>query len=136
MEKGFYNSTLGYWQTIGGEPTKEDYPIGTIEVPLRPAPEYVWNDVEWIFVKPLLPAADELRKNMPTLTARQFWLGAYSLGISKSDVLAATDAPEIHIEIDVTTEFHRTYESVIVLADLLGISPEQMDDVWYWWSAA
>lgn len=83
---------------------------------------------------PLTP--EELRAFMPPLSRRQFWLGANSLGMSKSDVTAATDDPIILIEIEETTEFHRTYESVVMLSEVLGITPEQLDDVWMWWASA
>lgn len=79
---------------------------------------------------------DELRAQMPPLSRRQFWLGANSLGMSKADVMAATDDPIILIEIEETTEFHRTYESVVMLSEVLGITPEQLDDVWMWWTSA
>lgn len=81
-------------------------------------------------------APEELRAQMPPLSRRQFWLGANSLGMSKSDVLAATDDPIILIEIEEATEFHRTYESVVMLPEVLGITPEQLDDVWMWWASA
>lgn len=83
---------------------------------------------------PLPP--DQLRALMPPLSRRQFWLGANSLGMSKADVLAATDDPIIIIEIEETTEFHRTYESVVMLSEVLGITPDQLDDVWMWWASA
>lgn len=79
---------------------------------------------------------EELRAQMPVLSRRQFWLGADSLGLSKSDVLAAATDNQIRIEIVESTEFHRTYESVVLLSPLFGITPEQLDDVWMWWAAA
>jgi len=84
--------------------------------------------------EPLTP--DELRAQMPPLTRRQFWLGADSLGLSKADVLAAAADQQVRIEIEETTEFHRTYESVVMLSEVLGITPEQLDDVWMWWASA
>ncbi|MBO1025484.1 hypothetical protein IPU75_12240 [Ochrobactrum sp. SD129] len=82
------------------------------------------------------PDVEVVRANMPILSRRQFWLGANSLGLSKADVMAAVDDPIILIEIEEATEFHRTYESVVMLSEVLGITPEQIDDVWMWWASA
>lgn len=84
------------------------------------------------YVPPLPPTPEDLRADMPTLSGRQFWLAARTLGITEDMLLAATDDPEIIIEIRKTTEFHRTYDSVVMLAPLMGITPEQLDDVWMW----
>jgi hypothetical protein len=73
---------------------------------------------------------------MPVLSRRQFWLGADSVRLSKADVLTATDDPQIRIEIEETTVFHRTYENVVLLSPIFGITPEQLDDVWMWWASA
>lgn len=74
----------------------------------------------------------ENRENMPSLTARQFWLAAHTLGISEEMLCQATDDPEILIEIKKSTNFYRLYDSVVMLADLMGITPEQLDDLWLW----
>lgn len=78
------------------------------------------------------PTPEERRALMPTLSSRQFWLAANTLGITEDMLLAATDDAEIIIEIRKTTEFHRTYDSVVMLAPLMGITAEQLDDVWLW----
>jgi len=138
MEKGFYHSDIGYWQTVS-EPSQEildSYPDGTVEVPLKPGADYEWKNKKWVHVPPPEPTPEELRAQMPPLTRRQFWLGANSLGLSKADVIAATDDPVILIEIEESGEFHRTYESILMLSGVLGITPEQLDDVWMWWASA
>lgn len=84
------------------------------------------------YIPPPEPTPEELRELMPTLSSRQFWLAANTLGITEDMLLAATDDAEIIIEIRKTTEFHRTYDSVVMLAPLMGITPEQLDDVWMW----
>jgi hypothetical protein len=50
MEQGFYHPDRGYWQAIStpSEEVLDSYPEGTIQVPLRPGPEYTWNGSEWI----------------------------------------------------------------------------------------
>lgn len=52
MEKGFYHPNIGYWQAVGGEPVVNDYPEGTIEVPLKPSADHVWQNGEWVYVEP------------------------------------------------------------------------------------
>lgn len=101
------------------------------------------GDVFELVLAPVVPepepepqTLEELRAQMPPLTSRQIWLGAHSLGMSKADVKANTDDPEILIEIEEATEFHRTYESVVMMSSIMGITPEQLDDVWMWWASA
>lgn len=50
MEHGFYHPARGYWQTIGtpDEATLAAYPEGTVETPLRPGPDHVWNGGAWV----------------------------------------------------------------------------------------
>lgn len=52
MEKGFYHPDIGYWQTVGGNPSLDDYPEGTTEVPLKPSADHVWQNGEWVYVEP------------------------------------------------------------------------------------
>lgn len=100
--------------------------------------EYV--DGQWQHINQLAdivpPTPDELREQMPPLSRRQFWLAADKIGISKADVLASATDNQLRIEIEESTEFHRTYESVVMLAPMLGITPEQLDDIWLWAAAA
>jgi hypothetical protein len=49
MEKGFFHSDRGYWQTLT-DPSAEvraTYPDGTIEVPLQPSPLHKWSGSVW-----------------------------------------------------------------------------------------
>lgn len=54
MEHGFFHPDRGYWQAIGGDPDKllQDYPAGTIQVPLKPGVDYEWQDGEWVHAPP------------------------------------------------------------------------------------
>jgi hypothetical protein len=50
MEKGFFHSDQGYWQTIT-DPNEEQraaYPAGTIEVPLKPSALHKFDGEKWI----------------------------------------------------------------------------------------
>ena len=50
MEKGFYHSSRGYWQTNSdpSETVRMEYPSGTIEVPLQPSDKHTFNGTEWV----------------------------------------------------------------------------------------
>ena len=50
MEKGFYHSSRGYWQTNSdpSETVRMEYPSGTIEVPLQPSVKHTFNGTEWV----------------------------------------------------------------------------------------
>lgn len=49
-EVGFWHPDIGYWQAISAVPENLliAYPEGTIEVPIRPGPNYDWNGTEWV----------------------------------------------------------------------------------------
>lgn len=50
MEKGFYNPSVGYWQTTNA-PSPEilaNYPQGTVEVPLIPGSGYTFDGSQWV----------------------------------------------------------------------------------------
>lgn len=62
-EKGYYHPSRGYWQTIS-VPTPAQiaaFPEGTIEVPLKPAPDKIWNGSAWV-ADPNYAIAPELVK--------------------------------------------------------------------------
>lgn len=49
MEQGFFHPQFGYWQTVC-EPEPhilEAYPLGTIQVPLKPGEGHTWDGVQW-----------------------------------------------------------------------------------------
>lgn len=131
-EFGFYSPGKGYFQVVGGSPKTADYDKQTIMVPLRPSAYHSWENGQWVESFPDAQTPEQLRTQMPTLSSRQFWLAAHTLGITEDMLIAATEDAEIIIEIRKTTEFYRTFDSVIMLAPLMGITPEQLDDVWMW----
>lgn len=59
-EKGFYHPDHGYWQTIGGDPSTDDLPEGTIEVPLKPSAYHQWQNGLWVYVEPPQPTVADL----------------------------------------------------------------------------
>jgi hypothetical protein len=57
IEKGFFHPELGYWQTIS-EPSSEiltAYPIGTVEVALKPSIDHQYLNGKWVYVAPQTP---------------------------------------------------------------------------------
>lgn len=73
----------------------------------------------------------------PVLTARQLRLGLVANGISLSSVEAAIDAIEdptdrevARIEWEYATTFERSHPLVNQIGAALGLTPEQIDDMW------
>jgi hypothetical protein len=91
-------------------------------------------------VAPFVPfTTEQLRANYPTITPRQFWIAAASIGIAKSDVLAAIDliedVPErlrMQIEVLEATVYERTNPYIDDLATILGVSGTELDALWMW----
>lgn len=48
-EHGFYHPSRGYWQTTSDVPTSIliGYPEGTVEIPLKPDANAVWDGEQW-----------------------------------------------------------------------------------------
>jgi len=68
MEYGFYHHDIGYWQSTGGELENllSSYPNGTINIPLKPSGDHIWQDGSWVYVEPPpvdLGAEDQARLN-------------------------------------------------------------------------
>ncbi|MEJ6847560.1 hypothetical protein V3589_15230 [Sinorhizobium fredii] len=135
-DKGFFHPDRGYWQTIE-EPSQDvlaAYPAGTVEVPLKPGEYYEWIDDAWVEV---LPTPEELRETMPTLSAAQYRQGMLGAGHNPQEVTdaiaAMPDGPEkesIAIEWEYATFYDRLDTFVVVVGDLLGMTPEETDDMW------
>lgn len=132
MEKGFYNSKIGYWQTIGGDPKVEDYMAGTIEVSLKPSADHVWQNGEWVYVAPTEPTPEELRELMPPISKRQLRLTLARNGISLADLDAAieTMGDEAIIEWQDASEYRRLHPLLNQVAAHLCLSQDQVDGMW------
>ena len=60
MEKGFFHPDRGYWQTLN-EPSVEileSYPNGTVEVEIKPGPNFEWDGSTWVAINPPKPSRD------------------------------------------------------------------------------
>ena len=74
---------------------------------------------------------------MPVLTSRQLRLGLVANGISLPSVEAAIDAIEdeadrevARIEWEYATTFERSHPLIEQVGSALGLTPEQIDDMW------
>ncbi len=88
-------------------------------------------------LEPPEPTPEEIRASLPALTARQFRLGLIEGGFSLSDVedaLAAISDPverqKGQVEWEYATQFNRLHPLVVQLSETLGLTPEQVDDLW------
>ncbi len=87
------------------------------------------------------PTAEERRAALPNISARQLWLMALDIGITKDSILASletmedkTEAERLRIEL---TEpplngYERLSPAVETLREMQGIPVEQFDDLWAW----
>jgi hypothetical protein len=87
------------------------------------------------------PTAEERRAALPNISARQLWLMALDIGITKASILASletmedrTEAERLHIEL---TEpplngYERLSPAVETFREMQGIPEEQFDDLWAW----
>ncbi|RVO54935.1 hypothetical protein [Sinorhizobium meliloti] len=89
------------------------------------------------YVPPPEPTIEEIRANMPSLTARQLRLGLVGNGYSMSQVSAVIDAmPEgadketARIEWEYATTFERTHPLIGTVGAALAIGEEQIDTMW------
>lgn len=145
-EKGFYQPELGYWQTVGGMPSLEGYPNGTIEVPLKPGADHEWQDGRWVYVEPksgMEPIPDEISR-------RQFFqqLAVQEI-ITQADAIAAMTRGTVPVPlqtiIDIlpkeehfgalmlvigATTFQRTHPLTEIVRQALQWSIEQKDIFW------
>lgn len=106
------------------------------------APEMGWYYDGSVFT-PERPyrSAEERRAALPNISARQLWLMALDIGITKASILASletmedrTEAERLHIEL---TEppmngYERLSPAVETLREMQGIPEEQFDDLWAW----
>ncbi|AKE44765.1 hypothetical protein AU106_gp134 [Sinorhizobium phage phiM9] len=80
---------------------------------------------------------EELREQMPALSAKQFRLGLVSDGYSPSQVdtiiNSMPDGPTkeaAKIEWEYATTFKRTHSLIETISQAMGITPEQVDAMW------
>ncbi len=83
---------------------------------------------------------EERRALMPSLTSRQFWMGAASINLSKADIVSTVEAgmadtldrKVLIAEITEASTFDRTNPSVADVMALVGLPDDQLDTLWTW----
>ena len=136
-EFGFFHPERGYFQVVGGQPDASDYSEGTIATPLRPSANHVWQDNSWVHVAPSQPTPEELRARMSPITKRQLRLTLVRNGISLVQVEQSIAAmpeglakQEAEIEWQDASQFNRLHPTLLLVADVLSLTPEQVDAMW------
>lgn len=129
MEHGFYHPTVGYWQTIS-DPSEEvlaGYPEGTIEVGLPPSINHKYVDGTWVEMQPevFIPSVVTMRQARLALLQQ----GLLSQVQTAIDSLPSPQKEAAQIEWDYSSEVHRDKPFVQLLGAALGLSDEQLDDL-------
>jgi len=139
MECGFYHSSRGYWQTTEYPSAKylADYPVGTVEVSLKPCEFHEYREGEWVYHGPPETTLEERRARLHPLTARQLRLGLLDANRTFAQVDAAIAAIEDDIaqekalvEWEYAATFNRTHPLVVSLSAALGFTSEEVDTLW------
>lgn len=89
------------------------------------------------YVPPAPPTAEGIRAAMPSLTARQLRLGLLDAGIPPAQVSAAinampagADRDRAMIEWEYANSFARLHALLPVIGAAIGLSEEQIDEMW------
>lgn len=130
---GFFHPDLGYWQTIS-EPTPEmlaSYPAGTVQVPIKPGEGYAWTGSTWAPPAPVEPVV-VVPQVVTRRQARQALLLAGRLQEVQPAIDAIADPVQrgmVQIEWDDSQEFQRTRPTLIALAAAIGMTAEDLDNL-------
>lgn len=102
-----------------------------------------WIDANQASITPYVPPApltpEQVRAQMPNLTARQFWMAAANIDIDKDVIIATVKANmEDSVERKIvlaeleTSTFVRISETITEIMAMLEIPDEQVDSLWVW----
>ena len=152
MEKGFYHSGRGYWQTTN-EPSPsiiDAYPEGTVEVPLKPSSDHDWQNGEWVYVEPVIDPREKWRTSA-MLTKTEFVMACVGAGIltqaeavtvGRGDwpsamsgflsYLTQEQAISVQIEWAAQAEISRMNVFVLSLGSWLEMTDAQLDALFGW----
>lgn len=108
--------------------------------PQAPSADHVWQDGEWVLPpqpEPEPPTPEEIRASMPPLTPRQLRLGlvmnGYALGQVEQAISEIPDPQQktiAEVEWEYATIFERANPLIDQIGAVLGLTPEQIDDMW------
>jgi len=111
--------------SFGLNPTVRDWIAANPLFPIEP------------YVEPAPPTPEEIRQQMPPLTARQFRLGLVDAGISPSTITATiaampagADRDKAQIEWEYATTFNRMHSLIATVGAALGFTEAQIDAMW------
>ena len=102
----------------------------------KPSPHHIWKDNDWIDERSDEEKREQYLASLKPLTRRQFKLTLLENGLLdqiESSMSAIEDnqtRARIQIEYTEATEFHRTSDSVAYMCQLLGLTDEQVDQMW------
>lgn len=121
-ERGFYHPDRGYWQTLT-EPSQQQravMPEGTIEVPLKPGPDYEWQNGAWIAVEPPPPQIDEV-------TAASMRLALLEVGrLGEVEAVVSTNEAA-QVEWNFRPTYRRGHAHIEALKGPAGFTDEEID---------
>lgn len=132
MEHGFFHHERGYWQTNSDVPqwVLDTYPEGTVEVPVKPGPEYEWDGSEWAHVPP--DPAEALAAERAHMVCSRFQAkrALFDAGLLSAveDAVKGADVPT-QLAWDEATEFRRNSPTIAAIAGALKLTDEQIDDL-------
>ena len=133
IEKGFYHPQRGYWQTTGevSQRVIDGYPEGTIELPIKPSADHVWQDGAWVYLAP--DPAEVLTAERADMKCSRLQ-GRLVLGEATCDAIDAIAVDDLtpwamRQTIRNAIEWNRTSQAMTELGYLLGYSDTQMDDL-------
>ncbi len=117
-ETGFYNTGLGYWQTIDGDPVEllKTFPAGTVQVPLKPGADYEWTGGAWVATAPAVAATVPKSVVMARVTAQGKMAQAQAALWAAPDLFAKWFAPDQPI-------VNRDDPATVAFIKALGLDP-------------
>ena len=128
---GFYAPDERYWETNSepSEDTRAGYPEGTIEVPLRPDANHVWQDGAWVDNPDPEGDLDREREGM-VVSAFQAKAALQAAGLYVSAETAVNVAGGITLLAWQTAiEYRRNSPTIAALQVTLGLTDAQVDDL-------
>ncbi|MFA7407625.1 MAG: hypothetical protein WCY93_07285 [Anaerolineaceae bacterium] len=131
-EFGFYHPSRGYWQTTS-EPsnsTRNTYPDGTVEVPLKPGADYEWRDNRWVHVP--VDVTHLLALERKTMVCSRFQAKAALLAaglLAQVEQIIEQADPLTKLTWAEAVEFHRSGPFIATIITATGITDEQMDEI-------
>ena len=97
---------------------------------LKPSQFHTWNGTEWIDNRTPEQLAEYNRTQMPTLTPIEFDIKLNNAGLYDVVQELIKDSFELRIAYNRATFFSRLNPFIIQATEALGLTPEQVDEIW------